>query len=132
MSEPSARATILAAEPQLFVTDLEAAFGFYVGKLGFTIAFAYGEPPFYAQVVRDGGRINLRLVSDGPAFDAAFLAREGEVLSATLTVDDAEALFLEFQGEGVAFAQSPHQEPWGARTFSIRDPDNNLILFAGD
>jgi hypothetical protein len=23
------------------------------------------------------------------------------------------------------------QEPWGARTFIVRDPDGNLLLFAG-
>ena len=128
----AARATILASEPQLLVSDLDAAFAFYVGKLGFAVAFAYGEPPFYAQIVRDGGRLNLRKIVAGPIFDSAFRAREPDVLSATLTVDDAKALFLEFQSADVAFHQSLRREPWGARTFIVRDPDENLILFAGD
>ena len=128
---PAHAATILASEPQLFVTDLDAAFAFYE-QLGFEIAFAYGEPPFYAQLVRDGGRLNLRLVGGGPVYDAAFRAREGDVLAATLTVDDAEGLFLEFQRAGVPFHQGLRREPWGARTFIVRDPDDNLILFAGD
>jgi catechol 2,3-dioxygenase-like lactoylglutathione lyase family enzyme len=121
---------ILAAEPQLFVSDIETACRFYVEKLGFKIAFSYGEPAFYAQVFRDGGRLNLRKVS-GPVFDGAFRAREGDALSATLTLDDAKPLFLEFQKAGVTFRQSLRTEPWGARTFIVKDPDGNLICFAG-
>jgi len=30
----------------------------------------------------------------------------------------------------VDFAQTLRNEPWGARTFIVRDPDGNLILFA--
>ena len=54
--------TLLDAQPQLFVDDIQAACDFYSQKLGFTIAFTYGEPPFYAQVVRDAARLNLRHV----------------------------------------------------------------------
>ena len=37
---------IVASEPQIFVSDLEAASAFYVHKLGFKIVLSYGEPPF--------------------------------------------------------------------------------------
>ena len=121
---------ILASEPQLFVSDIEAAIAFYVHKLGFRVVFSYGEPPFYAQVARDGGRLNLRKVT-GPVFDNGFLSREGSVLSATLTLDDAKPLFLEFQKAGVTFHQTLRTEPWGARTFIVQDLDGNLIAFAG-
>lgn len=121
---------ILAAEPQLFVSDIEAACRFYVDRLGFAIAFRHGEPAFYAQVARGGARLNLRSVK-GPVFDAGFRAREGDALSATLTLADAEPLFVEYQAAGVAFHQSLRTEPWGARTFIVRDPDGNLIAFAG-
>lgn len=121
---------IAAAEPQLFVSDMAAACDFYIRKLGFKLGFSYGEPPFYAQVVRDGARLNLRKVS-GPVFDSGFKTREGDVLSATLTLDDAKPLFLEFQRAGIAFHQPLRTEPWGARTFIVEDPDGNLICFAG-
>lgn len=126
----SARAVISGSEPQLFVTDLKTALDYYVGTLGFRAAFVHGEPPFYAQVARDGGKLNLRVVQ-GPVFDAGFRAREGDGLSATLTVDDAEALFAEFEAAGAAFHQTLRDEPWGARTFIVRDPDGNLVAFAG-
>lgn len=121
---------IIASEPQLFVSDLEAASAFYADKLGFRVALSYGEPPFWAQVARDGGRLNLRRVS-GPVFDSAFRSREGGALSATLTVDHASPLFLEFQKAGVEFYQTLRTEPWGSRTFIVQDPDGNLIAFAG-
>ncbi|WP_026792706.1 bleomycin resistance protein [Pleomorphomonas oryzae] len=125
-----AKTRILAAEPQLFVADLEAALAFYVGKLGFNVVFAYGEPPFYAQVSRDGARLNLRH-ADGPVFDNGFRKREADALSATLTLTDAEPLYREYRAAGVAFHQALRTEPWGARTFVVADPDGNLIAFAG-
>ena len=53
------------------------------------------------------------------------------LLAATVTVDDVKRLFLEFQEEGIDFHQALRKEPWGARTFIIKDPDGNLVLFAG-
>jgi catechol 2,3-dioxygenase-like lactoylglutathione lyase family enzyme len=134
MKEPSAdrarSSVIIGSEPQLFVADLAGASAFYVEKLGFEVAISYGDPPFFAQVARDGGRLNLRQVS-GRVFDSGFRSREADALSATLTLDDAEPLFLEFQKAGVAFHQTLRTEPWGARTFIVQDPDGNLIAFAG-
>jgi catechol 2,3-dioxygenase-like lactoylglutathione lyase family enzyme len=120
---------IIAAEPQLFVSDMNVACEFYIQKLGFKLAFSYGEPPFYAQIVRDGGRLNLRRVSS-PIFDSGFRTREKDALSATFTLDDIKPLFLEFQDAGVPFHQTLRTEPWGARIFIVQDPDGNLICFA--
>src|SRR5450432_968766 len=124
---------LLAAEPQLFVSDVGASCEFYTKKLGFAVAFTYGEPAFYGQVFRDGARLNLRYL-DEPAIRPELQERE-HLLSASITVDDVKALYLEFQAEfqaaGAAFHQTLRTEPWGARTFIVRDPDSNLVLFAG-
>jgi catechol 2,3-dioxygenase-like lactoylglutathione lyase family enzyme len=128
----SAKAVIAGAEPQLFVADINASCEFFESKLGFVVAFSYGEPPYYAQVKRDGARINLRCV-ERPVIDAGQRDRE-QLLSACLTVATAEeikALFLEFQAAGVTFFQMLKREPWGARDFILKDPDGNLLLFAG-
>jgi uncharacterized glyoxalase superfamily protein PhnB len=53
------------------------------------------------------------------------------LLAASITLDDAKPLFLEFQVAGAPFHQALKTEPWGARMFIVRDPDGNLILFAG-
>ena len=122
--------TLIAAEPQLFVTDMQAALDHYTDGLGFRIAFAWGEPVVYAQVVREGAQLNLRQV-DGPVFAEAFRQAEGDVLSATVTTDDVEGLYGEFADAGLAFHRALCTEPWGARTFIVADPAGNLILFAG-
>jgi uncharacterized glyoxalase superfamily protein PhnB len=54
-----------------------------------------------------------------------------QLLSVSDTVDGVKPLFLEFQAAGVEFRQALKTEPWGARTFVVRDPDGNLVLFAG-
>ena len=123
---------LVAAEPQLFVADIKAACDFYTQKLGFEVVFVYGEPPFYGQVKRDGAAMNLRCV-DTPLIDPALRERES-LLSAAVTVattEEIKQLFLELQSAGVDFHQTLRREPWGARNFIIRDPDGNLVLFAG-
>ena len=123
---------LVAAEPQLFVADIKASCDFFTQKLGFAIVFVYGEPPFYAQVKRDGAQLNLRCV-DAPVIDPALRDRES-LLSAAITVaaaDGIKQLFLEFQSAGIVFHQTLKQEPWGARDFIVKDPDGNLLLFAG-
>jgi catechol 2,3-dioxygenase-like lactoylglutathione lyase family enzyme len=128
-AETLSKPILLAAEPQLFVADIETACEFYTKKLGFTVAFVYGKPPFYGQVFRDGARLNLRYLPE-PAMNRELRERE-HLLSASITLDDAKPLFLEFQTAGVIFGQELKTEPWGARTFVICDPDGNRILFAG-
>lgn len=118
-------------EAQLYVSDIEASCDYYA-KLGFAVAFTYGEPAFYCQIKRDDARINLRLVCE-PVF--AGDVREREILlSASITVESAEEihqLFDQYKSAGVDFRQTLKKEPWGARTFIVRDPDGNLLLFAG-
>ena len=128
----SPKAVVTTAEPELFVADIKASCDFFTDKLGFAIAFTYGEPPFYAQVMRDGARLNLKCV-DEPVIDPVLRDRE-ELLSAALNVATAteiKQLFLEFQETGVTFFQTLRRQPWGARNFIVKDPDGNLLLFAG-
>lgn len=124
------RAILTSAVPQLFVSDIKASCDFFAAKLGFIVAHVYGDPPFYGQVRRDNAVLNLRHL-DRPAFDIEVRKNEPDLLSAAITVDDVEQLYAEFQSAGVPFHQAIRTEPWGARTFIVRDPDENLLLFAG-
>ena len=128
----TAKAVLTSAYPQLFVADIKASCDFYTQKLGFKVTILYGQPPFYAHVTRDGATLILHHV-DGPVLDAELRDREG-LLSAEAGVNTAEEikqLFLEFQTAGVTFFQTLKRMPWGARNFIIKDPDGNLVLFAG-
>jgi catechol 2,3-dioxygenase-like lactoylglutathione lyase family enzyme len=129
---PARRLVLNSIEAQLFVADVRRACDFYTGKLGFGVGFVYGDPPFYGQVVRDMARLNLRLVGE-PVFAGDVRERLG-LLSASITVATAqeiEQIYLDYQAAGVSFQQELKTEPWGARTFVVSDPDENLILFAG-
>ena len=126
------RAVLNSIEAQLFVASVQNSSDFYTSKLGFAVAFAYGNPPFYGQVVRDSAKLNLRLVCE-PVFAGDIRKREG-LLSASITVattSELKQLFLDYQAAGVSFYQVLKREPWSERTFVISDPDENLILFAG-
>jgi uncharacterized glyoxalase superfamily protein PhnB len=129
---PALRPILNATEAQLFVADIKVSCDFYREKLGFTVAFVYGDPPFYAQVTRDRAVLNLKAVGE-PVFAGDIREREG-LLSATLTLasaDEIKQLYLSYQAAGVRLGQTLKKEPWGARTFVVKDPDGNLILFAG-
>jgi catechol 2,3-dioxygenase-like lactoylglutathione lyase family enzyme len=126
------RPILNSTQAQLFVADIKTSCDFYTDKLGFTVGFFYGHPPYYGQVTRDHARLNLRVVGE-PVFAGDVREREG-LLSASITVASAEEikqLFLSYQAAGVPFQQTLKKEPWGARTFVVLDPDGNFILFAG-
>jgi len=126
------RPILSSISSQLFVANIKSSCDFYTKKLGFAVEFIYGDPPYYGQVIRDNARLALRLVFE-PVFVADVRKRE-HLLSASITVDTAneiKQLFLSYQAARVSFHQALKKEPWGARTFIVSDPDENLILFAG-
>lgn len=131
--KPESVAPLLTeVEAELYVADIKASCNYFTAKLGFTVVFTYGEPPFYGQVRRDNARLNLRMICE-PIFVGDIRDRE-QLLAASMTVDSAaeiRELFVQYQAAGVDFLQTLKQEPWGARTFIVRDPDGNLLLFAG-
>jgi len=131
-TQPGPHPTLTSVAAHLYVRDLEVSTEFFAGKLGFTIDFVYGDPPFYGQVSRDNARMVLRCMDD--SFFAADIRQREELLSASITLagaDEIKQLFLAYQAAGVPFAQSLRDEPWQAKTFIVKDPDGNLILFAG-
>ncbi len=130
--DPAPRPVLNSTAAQLYIADIQTSCDFYTHKLGFTVDFIYGDPPYYGQVSRDYARLALRVVCE-PVFNGDIRERE-HLLSASLTVatsDEIKQLFLSYQAAGVRFSQTLKKEPWGARTFIVLDPDGNLILFAG-
>ncbi len=116
------------AIPNLFVTDLAAALAYYTGPLGFTALFSYGDPPFYAHVARGEAVLALRHTDRYPLDHAA-----GEdLLSAFIEVSGVDALFAAMQSAGAVVHQALRDEPWGMRSFIVRDPAGNLVLFAAN
>jgi predicted lactoylglutathione lyase len=131
-SHKQSQAILNSVAAHLYVRDLKASTDFFTTKLGFAIDFIYGDPPFYGQVSRDNAKLALRSM-DESFFAEDIRQREG-LLSASITVASAEEikqLYLSYQSAGASLAQSLRTEPWQAKTFIVKDPDGNLILFAG-
>jgi len=111
----------------VFVTNFERALTFYCDKLGFELAYTYGEPPFWGEVRRDDIAFNLRHVDDSPWLPG--LRDDEQLLSLSVTTTDAKALFVQYQAAGVEFQERLKEKPWKAVEFVVRDPDGNLVLF---
>jgi catechol 2,3-dioxygenase-like lactoylglutathione lyase family enzyme len=129
-TQPQPVLTSVAAH--LYVRDLKASVEFFTNKLGFVVDFVYGDPPFYGQVSRDNVRLALRWMDE--SFFARDIREREDLLSASITLataDEIKQLFLAYQVAGAQIHQALRNEPWQAKTFVVRDPDGNLILFAG-
>jgi uncharacterized glyoxalase superfamily protein PhnB len=119
--------------PFVFVRDVRVALAFYDQRLGFKTEFAYGEPPYYAQVIRDGVRLVLKH-ADAPLFEALKpfrVPKDEELISASIALDRAKPLYLEYEAAGVRFHQPLRRESWGAWSFMVEDPDGNILAFGG-
>jgi uncharacterized glyoxalase superfamily protein PhnB len=113
--------------PILLVRDVERSAAFFAQKLGFTIDFLHGSPPFYGSVSRDGVRLHLRFVHR-PVFAQA-AALEKSLLCASIHVNHVQSLFQEFKERDVEFPQTLAKQAWGGTDFQVRDPDGNVISF---
>jgi len=134
MSETKSRSRpiLTSVAAHLYVRDIQASIDFFITKLGFTADFTYGDPPFYGQVSRDKALLALRFM-DETFFAEDVREREG-LLCASITLASAQEiqdLFAAYQAADVPFSQMLRDEPWQAKTFIVKDPDGNLILFAG-
>ena len=118
-----------SAKPVIFVTCVQASAEYFHDKLGFTIDFLHGNPPFYGSVSRGAACLHLRFVHE-PVFKEGVREHE-QLISAFLDVDNIKGLFAEYKAAGVDFVQPLKKEPWGASAFIVLDPSGNRICFAG-
>lgn len=104
--------------PVLTVRRLSDALNHY-SKLGFAVT-SYDDS--YAFAVRDDVQLHLAQLSDiDPATSN---------VSAYLYVDDADALFAQWQAAGVeGRLRAPQDTDYGLREGAHVDPDGNLLRF---
>lgn len=118
---------IAAIIPQFFTTALSDTLRYYQEQLGFDVEFVYGEPAFYAAVIRDGQSLFFRAVDSFPAQAAVKYAEE--YLDAYFRVEAIDDLHAEYQSRQVTFARELSTMPWGAREFVVKDGDGRLLCF---
>lgn len=107
--------------------DVAAAIGFYVGRLGFELAFADStRDPGYAGVRRDGIELHLQW-HDAEEWSGV----ERPMLR--FVVPAVEDLFEEYRNLGVFHERTAlRRTPWGTREFAFYDLDMNGLTFYRD
>ena len=116
------------ARPVLHVADVEASLGFYVQRLGFTLAWRHEEQerPIVAQVDREG--CALILASTWPqkvGKGTMFVSLDPKPWSKEAQATALDALRAEFTAAGIEVREGQ----WGYRVVVVEDPDGNELLF---
>lgn len=121
-------AKITASAPVLLTKNITEAAAYYRDKLGFSDQQFYGTPTNFAIIRRDGFTIML-----AQAGADATLIPNWQIVSQTWNVyfwvDDAEALYAEYQNSGAIIDYTLYTTPWGIREFGVQDLDNHDIAF---
>jgi len=115
--------------PQFFTTDIPATLAYYQDKLGFQCLGKWQDPPVYAIVARDQQAIHFRCAEPPTANPDKY---SEELLDAYIAIDDADALYAEYQTRGVEFARELSNMPWNSREFVVKDCDGRLLAFGAN
>jgi uncharacterized glyoxalase superfamily protein PhnB len=117
--------------PTLGVRDVNKAADYYTSVLGFECpggvfeGVAPGEGGVYAIVRREGIEIHLQ-IRRRQLFAGERESIEGD---AYLFVPDVDALFEEFESNGVRIQRPPEDAPYGLRDFVVEDPEGHRLTF---
>lgn len=126
---PSNGAAILQSSAAvLLVRDIVAAAHHYRDQLGFTFDRFWGEPPNFVILQRDNCRLMLHLAPRTHAIVPHWRISH-DMWNVYFWVDDADALFAEFQQRGAKVDYHVHDKPYGIREFGIQDLDGHDIGF---
>jgi len=102
----------------LFVSSIPEAIDFYTRKLGFDLAFTWGEPPTMAGVNLGQVQIFLELGTPSP-----------KGCSLYFVIGDADAAYQFHLGNAVEIVAPPEDKPWGLREYSVRDLNGYYLNF---
>ena len=115
--------------PVFFTMDIPATLAYYTGKLGFACLGTWLDPPVYAIVARDQHAIHFRCAEPPTANPDKYA---DELLDAYLRVEDADALYAEYEANGVEFTRELVDTPWNSREFVVKDCDGRLLAFGSN
>jgi catechol 2,3-dioxygenase-like lactoylglutathione lyase family enzyme len=102
----------------LSVPDLQAAIEFYTTKLGFDLAFTWGDPPSFAGVNLGGVQVFMTPGEPHP-----------ESCSLYFVVTDADELCAYHRANGVEIVQPPQDREYGLRDYGVRDLNGYYLNF---
>lgn len=112
--------------PQFFTIDIPQTLAYYKDKLGFDCLGTWQDPPVYAIVARNEQKIHFRC-AEPPTSNPDKYA--DELLDAYLAVEDAGALYSEYEAKSVEFTRELGRTPWNTQEFVVKDCDGRLLAF---
>jgi catechol 2,3-dioxygenase-like lactoylglutathione lyase family enzyme len=118
MTTPAPRVECERHHTGLPVGDILAAVKFYTNKLGFQLAFTWGEPPTFAGVNLGHAQLFLEQGTPNPAGCSVYFV-----------VDDADALYEFHRANGVEIVVPPGDREYGIRDYTIRDLHGFILVF---
>ncbi len=111
-----------AVMPALTVNDIEKSVAFYRDTLGFFVAEEHRQDGKMAGAVLRAGAVQLLLSQDDFAKGHDRKKGVGIRLYCT-TRQELDDLAKAIKSRGAELVQEPQDQPWGARDFSLVDPD---------
>ena len=116
---------LTGSAPVVLVRDVRAAANYYADKLGFKDCTFYGDPPYFCIARRDGLAVMLAL-TDAANIKPYWQIEKG-MWNLYLWVDDADALYVEYQASGAIIDYELSLKPYGVKEFGVRDLDGHDI-----
>jgi len=116
--------------PYLIVDDVVTTANYYRDKLGFHYDRFWNDPPSFCMIKRNGIVIMLAQLEDSGVMRPNHIVdREGGAWDAYIWVDDADALYSEFESKGVLFARDICDQMYGCRDFEVEDCNGYRLCF---
>ena len=109
-----------SVSPFLASEDLPVSLAFYLDKLGFTLAWEWGQPVGLAAVCRDEVELTLASRAD---------AKPDGISRLYLHIDGIDDYHAQLLDAGVVITVAIADRPYGMRDFSVTDPAGNVLCF---
>ena len=109
-----------SVSPFLASEDLPVSLAFYLDKLGFTLAWEWGQPAELAAVCRDEVELTLASRAD---------AKPDGISRLYLHIDGIDDYHAQLLDAGVVISVAIADRPHGMRDFSVTDPAGNVLCF---
>lgn len=106
------------AAPMICVRDIQIAYDFYAGVLGFSKVFENGNPVGFMVLRKDAAELHLSQKRDHVP---------STVNVAHMFVSDAAALYAVCEASDVRIVKRLMDKDYGQRAFVLTDPDGNRI-----
>ena len=116
--------------PSLTVGDIEASLAYYVDVLGFSVVDRWENEGTLLGASVAAGEVSLMLGQDDWAQGRDRQKGVGFRLYCT-TSQDVDRIAAGIKERGGELAQEPTDQPWGARDFSVIDPDGFKLSISG-